>query len=744
MLLRLSLPLLLALPALAQDDEPPTPPQRGGADPSEDAFEMGSPAALAEGVTEEEIWPAATAEGWKKPVLIKWQRTFQDALRVARTENRPIMVAVNMDGEIASEHFAGIRYRSVETGEMMSKYACVIASVYRHTPRDYDENGNRVPCPRFGTVTCGEHIECERQLYDKYFEGRRISPRHIVLDLEEKEVQDVYYSWDTQSVIKSFVKGVEGWPEPDELLEPTLEQLVGSARVEHREEAERRYREGDAAARRELLRAILEHRVVDQTEVLRQAIFGFDLEAAKLARRALAQSDTDGALDLIADALKTPLDPEERQLLLDAVERMAATLPRARTLAALHSGLSVESSRVAVDGAALAEAYGASARGGVDVAAREEAATGRPNDPAALSDFALALLEQSLTAPDERFAELLRADAREALDDATTAGAEGPRVEAARALLADQAGRWRQAGRAAVAAAEGGVLRLDAEAAAEDALGPASRKQLLRLFARSRGGDIRRAYRVGSEWPGDWLSDVNAAYEALAAAAPEAPDVLVEHHDFLRWIGASPRADRVLEQALVRFPDAPVLHERLRGRLLWSGGPKGLEEGYRRRLEAAPADDTSQLTWFAGYASLVAAEHHRRRNELAEALAAYDRAGAQFQRNAEVHPAGADNCEHFLVLGLAGKARVALEQGELAAATTDLLAALRRRPASAATPDGLSFSPMMTAKMVYQHWLDAGDEARADEVWDAMASLPPEVHAVPMNEMPQPREERDR
>ena len=89
-------------------------------------------------------------------------------------------------------------------------------------------------------------------------------------------------------------------------------------------------------------------------------------------------------------------------------------------------------------------------------------------------------------------------------------------------------------------------------------------------------------------------------------------------------------------------------------------------------------------------------------------------------------------------------ARVALEQGELAAATTDLLAALRRRPASAATPDGLSFSPMMTAKMVYQHWLDAGDEARADEVWDAMASLPPEVHAVPMNEMPQPREERDR
>ena len=672
-------------------------------------------------------------------MLIKWQRTFEDALRLARTENRPLMVAVNMDGEIASEHFAGVRYRSVETAEMMSKYACVIASVYRHTPRDYDEHGNRVPCPRCGTVTCSEHIQGERQLYDKYFDGRRISPRHIVLDLEEREVQDVYYSWDTQSVIKSFVTGVEGWPEPDELLEPSLEELVGSARVEHREEAERRYREGDAEARRELLRAILEHRVVDQTEVLRQAIFGFDLEAAKLARRALAQSDTDGALDLIAEALKTPLDPDERRMLLDAVERMAQTLPRARTLAALHGGLSVESTRVAVDGAALAAAYGASARGGVDVAAREEAATGRPEDPTALTNFALALLEQSLTAGDERFAELLRADAREALADAATAGAKGPRLDAARALLADESGHWRQAGRAAVSAAQGGMLKLDADAPEDDALGPATRKRLLHLFARSRGGDIRRAYRAGVEWPGEWLSDVNAAYEALAAAEPEAPDVLVEHLDFLRWIGASPRADRVLEDALGLYPNAPVLHERLRARLLWRGGPAGLEEGYRQRLERAPADDASQLTWFAGYASLVAAEHHRRRGELAEALAAYDRAGARFERNAELHPAGADNCEHFLVLGLAGKARVALEQGELAAATTDLLAALRRRPASAATPDGLSFSPMMTAKMVYQQWVDAGEDVRADEVWDVMAGLPPEVHAVPMNELPPAR-----
>ena len=45
------------------------------------------------------LWPAATAEGWKQPVLVRWQRTFDDAMRVARAQNRPEMVAVNMDGD---------------------------------------------------------------------------------------------------------------------------------------------------------------------------------------------------------------------------------------------------------------------------------------------------------------------------------------------------------------------------------------------------------------------------------------------------------------------------------------------------------------------------------------------------------------------------------------------------------------------------------------------------------------------
>ena len=139
------------------------------------------------GVSREEMWPAPTAEDWAKPCLITWQRCWEDALEVSRLTGKPLMIAVNMDGEIASEHWAGIRYREADTAKLYEPYVCVIASVYRHNPRDYAEDGSRILCPRFGSVTCGEHIRIEPQLYDQYFDGKRIAPRHIGVDAKGAE-----------------------------------------------------------------------------------------------------------------------------------------------------------------------------------------------------------------------------------------------------------------------------------------------------------------------------------------------------------------------------------------------------------------------------------------------------------------------------------------------------------------------------------------------------------------------------
>jgi len=742
-----------ASPALAaQDDAPPagqepedeTPSARprGGAAPSDDAFEMGSPPQLAEGLTEEEMWPAADAEGWAKPCLIPWQRSFEDAMGAARDQRRPVLVCVNMDGEIASEHWAGVRYREPETAAQMSAYICVLASVYRHTPRDYDTEGRRVECPRFGTVTCGEHIENERELYDKYFDGRRISPRHIVLDLEGKETQDVYFAWDTQTIFTTFVKGVEGWPEPIEPKERTLEELCLSPDVEDREAVELAYVEGDVEVRRQILRTLVAHRRVDQVEVLRAALFGFDLELAGLARQALAQCDTEPALDLMAEALKLPLEAEDRELLLAAVERLAQSSPRARTLASLHRGLGGSSRWVDAGASAedLMRAYEANAARGDDVEERELAAQSRPDDPGTLLELARAFLTRAQETSQPEFAALLYEDAHRAARTAEELGAYGGALETILALTCAERGQWREARGHALAAVESGALELGSDAAVDEErvpLTPAARRVLLQLFGEARQRAIRRAYRAGESWPSEWLSDLSAAYTEVARGPLDDPTPLVEYHDFLRWIGATGRAGAVLTDALARFPDSPELHARLRDRLLWEEGPSGLERAYDERLTRAAESDSAgadQLSWFAGYAFLVAAEQHRRGAEPQAALAAYARSVELYRENIVQHPEGSDTCRHFIALALAGRSRVELALGRRGRAVEALLAAFDERPDSAASPDGLNITPVQTAKMLMARLADAGETEAAERVQARLDALDPVLLEPPPSE----------
>ena len=193
--------------------------------------------AQVDGVSREKMWPAPTAEDWKKPVRIQWQRTWDDAIAVARETGKPILVCVNMDGEIASEHYAGIRYRDPEIARLYEPYVNVIASVYRHNPRDYDDAGRRIPCPRFGCVTCGEHIAIEPILYERFFDGKRIAPRHVMVELDENggeqfaETYDVYYAFDTQSVFDTIQRGIAERarkPNPERRTDRSLAERVRS------------------------------------------------------------------------------------------------------------------------------------------------------------------------------------------------------------------------------------------------------------------------------------------------------------------------------------------------------------------------------------------------------------------------------------------------------------------------------------------------------------------------------------
>lgn len=143
----------------------------------------------------------ARAGNWPDERQILWQRNLDDALAIAKAEDRPILVALNMDGESASERIVRERYRDPEFVKLTRPFVCVMASVFRHTPRDHDDDGRRIPCPRLGEVTCGEHIALEPILYDKWLsDHERVAPRHALILQDGTKGFDLFMLFDLRDL----------------------------------------------------------------------------------------------------------------------------------------------------------------------------------------------------------------------------------------------------------------------------------------------------------------------------------------------------------------------------------------------------------------------------------------------------------------------------------------------------------------------------------------------------------------
>ncbi len=692
-------------------------------------------------VNREEMWWAPTAEDWKKPVLITWQRTWKDAVAVARETGKPILICINMDGEIASEHYAGVRYRMPEIAKLYEPYVCVIVSVYRHNPRDYDDKGERIPCPRFGGVTCEEHMMIEQGIFEKFCDGQRVAPRHIMVELDGKEAYDVYYANDTDSVFAAIRKGIaerrkELTKQVRARAERSLLERIASRDSGDRASVEAAYLKGDRATRQKLLEEAIANPGAAQVDLLRLAVFGLDVDLNKLARRALASCDSERAINLIHESLRVPMDVTGRDDLIAALRRLGENFPRARTLAEIHTGLSSQSDAVdvttwakaleQVDRPRRAEWSALEAR----LEYQEQTAKTRPQDANARLDCAVASLalavdphtppklgtNQRTVAKRQR---LMLQDARRSALKAQELGATGWRVDAVLAISSYYLGEAKEAH----ARAEAAVKSMPKGEQGWNAMA------VLGIFAEARMHQIWDAVRRKEAWPGKWLTDVHAAYAVLARHPLGTDSQVVAHYDFLTRLGAKDQAGRALEAGLVRFPDSWVLHDRLRGQILREKGVGGLEPAYEARLRKE--DAPRHMEWFAGFASIVAAEFHRRAGNKKEALEAYDRAIAHFDKSAEQHPKTRATADHYAAIALAGRARLAYERRDHEGAVTEILASFARRPEAAGSMDGLNITPVQTARMLRARLKRLDKDELVAKLDAALRELPPAALELP-------------
>jgi HEAT repeat protein len=124
--------------------------------------------------------PAAAEDAERQ---IDWVGDWDAAFQKAKETERPVMVCINSkDLETANEKTARLIYRDPEFVEHSRKFVMIVISTITHRT-----NGT---CPRFGKVTCAQHLACYKELASRHGEqlatafaagGEMITPQHVWL-----------------------------------------------------------------------------------------------------------------------------------------------------------------------------------------------------------------------------------------------------------------------------------------------------------------------------------------------------------------------------------------------------------------------------------------------------------------------------------------------------------------------------------------------------------------------------------
>jgi HEAT repeat protein len=121
---------------------------------------------------------ALAAHAGERP-QVEWMGNWDEAFALARKTERPVMVCINSkDGEQANERAATATYRDPWFVPLSRRFVMIVVSTRKH--------GGIVGCPRFGKVTCDQHLECWNKLREHHGKefllpgttDEMISPQH--------------------------------------------------------------------------------------------------------------------------------------------------------------------------------------------------------------------------------------------------------------------------------------------------------------------------------------------------------------------------------------------------------------------------------------------------------------------------------------------------------------------------------------------------------------------------------------
>ena len=635
---------------------------------------------------------------------VAWQRSLADALALQSQTGLPLLIAVNMDGEVFNDRFAATTYKDTQFVASTSGYICVIASPDRHTKSDYDALGNRIECPRFGGCTCSEHINIEPELFRRYFQGKRNAPRHVGVTSAGKVVFDRFLDRSMQTAIDAVADNRGGGLAKHLQAPESVKEMFRRRDAMARSILEQRYRDADKTGRRELLE-LAAKADNDPVDLLRMGLRDPDGDLVGLAAAALSKVGGSDALIDIEDALASVEDAGIRTRLIQQLGALGREDPAAARMAQQFS----REAEVAPPpwSNEWASSDMLEGRAGIERALdRVESAIGKaPNDDELRFELAMA---------QAAFATMLMQE--------NGSGIEFWLADADRNLKKVSAPELRFEARALTAVIAWYMSNADlARRAAQEALtAKACRRRpdawlasnfldvLVQLTAQSAYARAQEGAQVSLA---DEIARVNMAFTLLEAAGTARESGLLAGIGLLEYAGLRAEARTRLEALAVEFPTSTAVHDRWRNRMLVDWGAERMRHRYAKF--ATEAADKATAEWFAGYAALVAGDRHTSDRRKIEADNAYTDAIERFARSAAANPNYAESSNHYGVFALAGRAWIRHERGDSEAAVDDLLRAADLRPDSLDQDDGLQRKPRGVAVRLHDALQSAGEAALA-------------------------------
>jgi len=674
-------------------------------------------------------WRRPTAERRKLPPLMPWQRTLGDALALVKKTGKPLLICVNMDNETASESAAWYEYRDPEFVKLANGFIPVLASPDRHSHSDYDDRGRRIVDPKFGRLVDSEHIEIEPELYARYFNGRRVAPRHVGVDKDGKILFDIFMTGSFDPVHEALAK--YGKFDAPPLPEPKTErEWLASPDAANRAALEARFLKVSGPDRARLAGlALSNERETQHPELVRlalrdpsrivrdagtaAALAHFSRVPANLLPEVVRACGTDTALgseliDDLATASARAKDPT-RKAMLDH-------------LLAIRTGLETRSRLIDATTwkAALALAPNSHERPFASNEGElldrrldelERAKRDKPGDPRIYTLIAEATMRMArLNQSQGQNPTYLLEDVRAASETAAKLGRSNGKAIAylawASHLLNDRDAALRYATKAL-------PLLID------EAGTPLAAK-VLEVFVHHRTRMLYAAMNAKTPWPSSWITDTRAAFDVLLAHPACSEKLAREGLSFLQALGARAALDDYLFRCLAKWPASGELHKWLRAQIANYHGPSHVTEVYAR-IECPPELQPT-IDWFEGLATVTAAEQQVQLKEAEAALATYRKGIACFRDSIQGNGGFARTANHYVGLALAGIARIELARNRLDQATDAIRESIRVGPQALDADAGLGSTPRKIAGEVIAALRSAGRQDVADELSQALGN----------------------